>query len=395
MSSKRSMVFKPIQLYPHQLEAYEDLHNGCILCGDVGTGKTLTGLYYYLNKISHNRKLYVLTTAKKRDDGDWPAEAKLLGINEIVVDSWNNIKNYTQVKNAFFIFDEQRVVGSGTWAKSFIKIAKNNPWILLSGTPGDTWMDYIPVFVANGFYKNRTDFIEQHVEYDRFAKYPKVKRYHNTNKLLRLRRRVLIRMTMQRHTLRHRNYMETYYDEELYKEAVTRRWNVFDDKPMRTKSEFVQVVRRIVATSDGRIHEAGWQLTHQRKVIVFYNYDYELMILRDLCEFLGKPFAEYNGHKHEDIPKNREWAYLVQYTAGAEGWNCTETDHMLFYSPNYSWKVTEQSEGRIDRLNTPFTDLHYTYLTSKAQIDKDVIKANLTKRKFNESAWVKGGKFYE
>ena len=389
------MVFKPIQLYPHQLEAYEDLHNGCILCGDVGTGKTLTGLYYYLNKISHNRKLYVLTTAKKRDDGDWPAEAKLLGINEIVVDSWNNIKNYTQVKNAFFIFDEQRVVGSGTWAKSFIKIAKNNPWILLSGTPGDTWMDYIPVFVANGFYKNRTDFIEQHVEYDRFAKYPKVKRYHNTNKLLRLRRRVLIRMTMQRHTLRHRNYMETYYDEELYKEAVTRRWNVFDDKPMRTKSEFVQVVRRIVATSDGRIHEAGWQLTHQRKVIVFYNYDYELMILRDLCEFLGKPFAEYNGHKHEDIPKNREWAYLVQYTAGAEGWNCTETDHMLFYSPNYSWKVTEQSEGRIDRLNTPFTDLNYTYLTSKAQIDKDVIKANLTKRKFNESAWVKGGKFYE
>lgn len=381
------MVSK-IELFDHQIEARDKLKNGSILYGEVGSGKTLTGLAYY-QKYESDKKLFVITTAKKRNTGDWEYEAGLLGITDLVVDSWNNIKNYTEVKNAFFIFDEQRVVGYGAWTKSFLKMSKFNRWILLTGTPGDTWSDYIPVMIANGFYRNKTDFIEQHIEYDRFVKYPKIKKYHNEGKLMRLRRMLLVTMPIKRTTVRHRHYLETDYDEDLYRQIVKTRWNPYTNEPAQHAGELSQIFRRIVATSDGRIHEAAWQLNHIRKVIVFYNYNYELEILRDLCEFVHKPFAEYNGHKHEDIPDTEEWAYLVQYTAGAEGWNCIETDHILFYSPNYSYKIIEQAEGRIDRLNTPYRDLNYTYLTSNSSIDNAVLKAITNKKAFNESVWEK------
>ena len=169
--SVRNMGF---ELYPHQIEALDKLRSGAILYGDVGSGKPLTSLAYYI-KVFPKRKLYIITTAKKRDSGDWEEEAAMLGIQDIVVDSWNNIKNYVETTEAFFIFDEQRVVGYQAWSKTFIKIARFNKWILLSGTPGDVWSDYIPVFIANGFYRNKTDFTEQHIEYDRFSKYPKIK----------------------------------------------------------------------------------------------------------------------------------------------------------------------------------------------------------------------------
>ena len=381
------------ELYPHQKEAAQRLKPGAILCGDVGTGKTLTGLYFYKSNFV-DRRLIVITTAKKRDEGDWTDEAGLLGIDELTVDSWNNITKYKEVKGAFFIFDEQRLVGSGAWVKSFLKIAKVNKWIMLTGTPGDVWMDFVPIFIANGFYRNKTDFIEQHVEYDRFAKYPKVKKYHNQGKLNKLRRYILVRMTMERKTLRHRNYVETFYDKELYNYVTKKKWNPYLEKPIENASEYTQVCRRIVATSNGRIHEASWQLIHHRKIIVFYNYDYELDILVDLCEFLGLTYAQWNGHKHEYLPRGNHWVYLVNYAAGAEGWNCIETDTIMFYSPHYAWKTTEQAEGRIDRLNTKFVDLNYIYLTSKSPIDQAVIKANLSKKTFNESAWAKRGYQY-
>lgn len=384
-----------VQLYEHQLEAIDKLHSGKILYGDVGTGKTYTGLGFYLKAYS-NRKLVVITTAKKRNDGDWQKEAADMGITDLDVDSYNNIEKYVDLTGHFFIFDEQRLVGNGTWVKSFLKIARKNKWILLTGTPGDTWMDYLPVFLANGYYPNKTAFINEHVEYDRFVKFPKVKRYHNVDKLERLRKRILVRMHMERKTIRNRTFVETGHDAGLVRLAVDGHWDPFNDKPIENPSQMTHIVRRIVATSDDRIHEAAWQLMKHKRLIVFYNYDYELDILVDLCEFLGLHVTQYNGHKHEDVSDKDRWVHLVQYTAGAEGWNCTSTDQMLFYSYNYSWKIIEQAEGRIDRLNTPYTNLYYTVLTSKADIDESVVRAYFTKKKFNATAWArKAGKWDE
>lgn len=375
-------------LYPHQQEALLKIKSGSILNGGVGSGKTLTSLAFYKQNFS-DRKLYVITTAKKRDTGDWEEDADKIGITIEVVDSWNNIKNYIGIKDAFIIFDEQRVVGYSTWGKSFITIARRNKWILLTATPGDSWMEYMTVFIANGFYRNKSDFVDQHVEFDQWVKYPKIKNYHNVGKLIRLRQQILIPMHFERTTKRHRRFIPSTYDTNLYEKIMRDRWNIFENKPIENGSEFLQNLRKLVATDEDRIFNAKFLMDMHDRLIIFYNYNYERDVIIQIAKELGKQYWEWNGHAHQDVPNKEKWLYIVQYTAGAEGWNCITTNTILFYSLNYSFKIIEQAEGRIDRLNTKHTDLEYYFLTSNSQIDKDVYKAVQTKQKFNESAWLK------
>lgn len=375
-------------LYPHQQEALRKMKSGSILNGGVGSGKTLTSLVFYKENFS-NKKLYVITTAKKRDTGDWEEDAVKAGVTIEAVDSWNNIKNYIWLEDVFIIFDEQRVVGYSTWGKSFITICRKNKWILLTATPGDTWMEYMTVFIANGFYKNKTDFVDQHVEFDQWVKYPKIKNYHNVGKLMRYRQQILIPMHFERKTTRHRKFIPSNHDEELYKRILVERWNIFEDKPIENASEMLQCLRKLVATDEDRIFNAKFLMDIHNRLIVFYNYNYERDVLIQIANDLGKPYWEWNGHAHQELPDRDEWLYIVQYTAGAEGWNCITTNSILFYSLNYSYKITEQAEGRIDRLNTKHTDLEYYFLTSNSSIEKDIYKAIKTKQKFNESAWTK------
>lgn len=375
-------------LFPHQQEALRKIKSGTIVNGGVGSGKTITSLAFYKENFS-NKKLYVITTAKKRDTGDWEEDASKVGVTIESVDSWNNIKNYIDINDAFFVFDEQRVVGYSTWGKAFIKICRNNKWILLTATPGDTWMEYMTVFIANGFYKNKTDFIDQHVEFDQWVKYPKIKNYHNVGKLMRLRQQILIPMHFERSTTRHRKLIYSNHDELAYNRILKDRWNVFEDKPIENASEMLQCLRKIVATDEDRIFNAKFLMDIHDRLIIFYNYNYERDVLIDIANELGRPYWEWNGHAHEELPDRDEWLYIVQYTAGAEGWNCITTNTILFYSLNYSYKITEQAEGRIDRLNTKYTDLEYYFLTSRASVELDIYKAIKTKEKFNESAWLK------
>lgn len=382
------MVSNNYELFEHQKSALTRLRSGSILNGGVGSGKTITSLVFYKTNFS-NKKLYIITTAKKRDSGDWEEDANRVGVKIESIDSWNNIVNYIFVNDAFFIFDEQRVVGYAAWGKAFIRICKDNKWILLTATPGDNWLDYMPVFIANGFYRNKTDFIEQHVEYDQWVKYPKVKKYHNVPKLIRNRSSILVPMDFKRSTKRIRRFIKSEFNMELYDVVLNNRWNVFTDKPIVNASELIQCLRRIVASDYDRMYNAKFLMDIHDRVIVFYNYDYELDILKSLAVELGKEYWEWNGHRHENIPDKDQWLYFVQYTAGAEGWNCISTNVIVFYSLNYSYKITEQSEGRIDRLNTNYTDLEYYYLTSNSGVDKSVYKALMSKEKFNESAWLK------
>lgn len=403
-----------MKLYNYQLDAINRMKNGCILCGGVGSGKSITALgYYYLingGDISflkggeftpmnpYPADLYIITTARKRDTLEWEKEMLpfLMSIdsktnfynNNIVIDSWNNIKKYSDIKDAFFIFDEQRVVGSGVWVKSFLKIVKSNKWILLSATPGDTWQDYIPVFIANGFYRNRTEFSREHIVYSRFSKYPKVDRYLNTGRLLRLRNSILVNMDFTRKTESHHENIFIEYDIEAYKEVTKTRWNPYKNEPIVNAAELCYVWRRIVNSDISRENALLSIFKKHNKVIVFYNFDYELKILKN-CKYDEEiKIAEWNGHKHEPIPNSDKWVYLVQYAAGAEGWNCTTTDTIVFYSQNYSYKIMQQAAGRIDRVNTSFKDLYYYHLKSRSGIDLAISRALNNKKNFNESAYV-------
>ena len=399
-------------LYDYQMDAVKKMTNGCILNGGVGSGKSRTGLYYYFKEqggsinpdyvpMKHKPKdLYIITTARKRDDLEWEGELVpfLLSThpdqnvfygNKVVVDSWNNIKKYSDISGAFFIFDEQRVVGSGAWVKSFLKIARGNDWILLSATPGDTWSDYIPVFIANGFYKNKSEFLREHVVYSRFSKYPKIDRYLNTGRLVRLRNRILVDMDFTRHTIPHHEDVYCRYDISKYKDAIKTRWDPYKNEPIQQASGLCYILRRVVNEDESRQRALLEIFEQHPKMIVFYNFDYELDILKGIYYGNNCEIAEWNGHAHNPIPQSERWVYLVQYTAGCEGWNCVKTDTIVFYSQNYSYKVMEQASGRIDRLNTPFRDLYYYHLKSRSGIDLAISKALKEKKQFNERKFVK------
>lgn len=389
-----------IQLRDCQIDAINKMHNGCILCGGVGSGKSRTALAYYFRECgggwengysprTRDIPLYIITTARKRDSLDWERELLPFLVDAEAVDSWNNIGKYKDVKNAFFIFDEQRLVSYGVWTKTFLEIVKHNQWILLSATPGDKWEDYIPVFIANGFYRNKTQFQNEHLVYSNFTKFPQVVRYLNTKKLTRFRDSLLVDIELERNTVQHHEDVYVTYDISKYRDAQKNRWNPYTNKPMKQASELCYVLRQIVNSDDSRVIALMEILEVHPKVIIFYNFDYELDILMNVAYGEAFEVAQWNGHKHQPVPESDRWIYLVQYTAGAEAWNCITTDTIVFYSQNYSYKVMEQASGRIDRMNTRFVDLYYYHFKTRSGIDLAISRALSNKKKFNERKFTK------
>lgn len=382
-------IFLPMKdiLRDYQQDAVNRMKNGCILCGGVGSGKSRTALAYFVKmELLKTEKLYIITTARKRDTHEWEEELKIFPqIKKFKIDSWNNIKKYKDVTGAFFIFDEDRVTGSGVWAKTFVKLSKVNRWIILSATPGDTWMDYIPVFLANGFYRNKTEFLHEHVVFNRYSKFPQVDRFVGIKKLERLRNDILVDMDFKRPTTSHHIDVWCDYDKIIYKSVMKERWNVYEDKPCENISELCYILRKVTNSDVSRLMKVKEILNEHPRAIIFYNFDYELEELKTFRN--STTVAEWNGHSHDPLPVSSKWIYLVQYIAGAEGWNCITTDTMIFFSQNYSYKTMEQSQGRIDRMNTPFKDLYYYHLKSKSPIDLAITRALNRKQKFNESRY--------
>lgn len=392
-----------MNLYQHQLDAIEKMHNGCILQGNVGSGKSRTAIAYFwkyeTNRMKHPKDLYIITTARKRNSLDWNLEAIYFGIDpynedprspiKFTVDSWNNLHKYTEVRDAFFIFDEQRVVGYGAWTKAFLKVCRTNRWILLSATPGDTWIDYIPVFLANGFYRNKTEFVTRHVIYSRFSKYPKVEKYIDVERLEENRDKILVKMGFEHSMISHPVMVECDFDHHDLMRIYRGRWNIFENKPIAQAGEWCLLMREVVNSHHSRLEKVLDIFEKKKKIIVFYNFDYELGILKDgLTDYLSgqlPTIAEYNGHKHEDLPSCDRWIYLVQYNAGSEAWNCITTDTIVFYSLNYSYKIMEQASGRIRRMNSPYSHLYYYILYSKSVIDKSILTALKNKKEFQAS----------
>lgn len=404
-----------VQLTDYQLQAIDELKNGSILCGGVGSGKSRTGLGYYVFKacfgsvkvngsgnikeMKNPRDLYIVTTAKKRDSKEWQQECgnymlfedrdnSLSGV-KVTIDSWNNIKKYKDVCEAFFIFDEQRLVGSGTWVKTFLNIARKNQWILLTATPGDQWLDYIPVFVANGFFKNKTDFNRQHCIFSSYTKFPKIERYVGERRLEQLRSQILVKMEDRRTTIRHNEYVNVKYDRELYRTVMRNRWDPYENCPIEETGKLMYLIRKVCNSDHSRIEEIDKIVKDRKCCIVFYNFTYELNMLREYAENIGIKYKEWNGEKHQDLPKGESWLYLVQYSAGCEGWNCITTDTIILFSQTYSYRILEQACGRIDRMNTPFKDLYYYHLRSNAPIDIAIWRKLKDKKNFNERSFIR------
>lgn len=391
----------------YQFDAAEKLSSGNILVGGTGAGKSRTAICWWYNEeggicgkygvkkrlASYHKPLYIITTAQKRDLGDWIKEFAPFGIDitkdeKIFVDSWNNIGKYDKVTGSTFIFDEDHLTGKGKWVRSFYKIARNNTWIVLTATPGDDYMQYFPVFHANGFFKSKHEFEEGHVVYNPHTPFPAVMRYIGTRRLDRLRDKITVQMEYEHDICKHYEDIICDYDKEMYRDVVKFRWNPFEGKPIENASEYCYVLRRICNMDNSKLGHLCEIAALKKRIIVFYNFDYELEMIKEGLEgfVCDDDFvvAEWNGHKHESLPRTGRWIYLVNYNAGAEGWNAITCDSMIFFSLNYSYKTMVQAEGRIDRRNTPFSDLFYYHFFSNSGIDKAIFGTLKRKKKFNE-----------
>lgn len=394
------------------MDAVNRMHNGCILVGSVGSGKSRTGLFYYFKEcggwideygykpMTNPKDLIIITTAKKRDSLEWLGElthyllypdenGKTKFGNTIIVDSWNNIGKYENLKDAFFLLDEQRLVSYGSWTKTFLKIAKYNDWIMLSATPADTYSDYLPVFLANGYFRTKTEFNHEHVVFSRFTKYPKIDRYINTTRLDRLVQRTLVTMDYTHKINKHNEDVFCSYDVRLYHDTIKNRWNYFENEPLKDAGGLCYALRRIVNSHESRQVKLLEILENHPRAIIFYSYNYERDILLSLAYGEDVEVAEWTGHKHEPVPQSEKWVYICQYTSACEGWECTRTNCTIFFSQTYSYKVLTQAAGRVDRLNTPYDDLYYYHLRSRSGIDLAITRALNSKKKFNERKFAK------
>lgn len=391
-------MYEGFSLLDHQEDALRRLKNGSVLIGGVGSGKSITALEYF-NRTAPRETVNVVTTAKKRDSGEWYSDALKMSLRcDLRVISWNKIFDWADEEGGNFIFDEQRVVGYGYWAQMFIRIAKKNRWLLLTATPADIWMDLLPVFIAHGYFKNKSDFCEQHVMWSRFAKYPKVERYIDEDVLEYYRDKIFVEMPHIKSTIRHEHFVEVDFDLALQRVIYGDRWNPYESQPIKDAGEMIRLLRKAANEDPSRFDKILELMDSHPRLIIFYNHNYELDLLKLLTGTFFQdqliPVAEWNGHKHEPLPESDRWVYLVQYQAGSEGWNCVDTDTVVFYSLPYSYRNFEQAKGRIDRLNTTYTDLYYHIFKSNAIIDQAIWK-NLQKKKnfqvsaFNKSHWEK------
>lgn len=397
------------ELYPEQVEALFKMHNGCILGGGVGSGKSRVSLAYaFMYELGGSlringkgvyadpelpKDIYIITTAKKRDTLEWDQEVAYFGLRrhtDVIIDSWNNIQKYVNVYGTFFIFDEQRLVGSGAWVKAFYKIAKKNHWILLSATPGDSYEQYIPVLIANGYFKNKSQFKAEHCVFVPYLKYPKIDHYIKTKKLDMMISQIVIPMEVERKTVRHYIDIICDYDKDKYKKVFKDRWNPYDNEPIEEVGKLCYLLRRVTNDDNTRYEKTEELIRKHKKVIIFYNFTYELEGLKYMINSIGWSYSEWNGKVHQDILSGNKWVYLCQYTACSEGWNATTTNTIIFFSQNYSYKVFEQASGRIDRLTTPYKDLYYYCLRSTSPIDISIKRALKLKQNFNEKIFLKG-----
>lgn len=396
-------------LKPEQQEAVDKLQSGMILVANTGAGKSRTGIYWYFKEnggafinddyqpMKDPKDLYIITTANKRDTHDWDRELSLYLLstdpevnyyhNKVVVNSWQQIAKYKDISDAYFLFDEDHLTGSGAWVKTFLRIAQHNKWIILTATPGDKYEDYGPVFVANGYFRSIYEFKQKHLVYDYRPGWPRFVKCIGTTRLDRLKQRIIVRMNYEHDAEVHEKDILCEFDKELYKVVVKRRWDPYRNAPIENASQFCYCLRKITNLDESRIEACKQIVNEKNRVIIFYNHDPELELLKSV--YWGKDIsvAELNGHAHEAIPSTPKWVYLVNYAAGAEAWECTKTDTVIFYSLNYSYKTMVQAAGRIDRRNTPFSDLYYYRLKSRAPIDLAIEKCLKEKKTFNENTF--------
>ncbi|WP_368076685.1 SNF2-related protein [Clostridium tyrobutyricum] len=127
------------------------------------------------------------------------------------------------------------------------------------------------------------------------------------------------------------------------------------------------------------------------RIIIFYNFNKELEIIKKLCEKLDKPISIINGAV-KDLDNFNQYnnsITLVQYQAGAMGHNLQKSNKIIYFSLPLQSELFEQSKKRIHRIGQEKT-CFYWYLITQNSIEEQIYQTlkerrDYTNKLFEES----------
>lgn len=109
------------------------------------------------------------------------------------------------------------------------------------------------------------------------------------------------------------------------------------------------------------------------RLIIFYNFNDELDILKGICEALERPYSQVNG-SIKDLLAYEEFddsISIIQYQAGAMGLNLQKCNKIIYFSLPERSELFEQSKKRIHRIGQSQSCFYYVMMT------KDTIEGTI------------------
>lgn len=129
----------------------------------------------------------------------------------------------------------------------------------------------------------------------------------------------------------------------------------------------------------------------QDRLIVFYNFNCELIELQAACNDLNRPYSMVNGSVKDLTAYEQESnsVTLVQYKAGAMGLNLQKANKIVYFSLTEEAELFEQSKKRIHRIGQNKPCFYYILICQNSIEDVEIlptlnIRKNYTDELFNE-----------
>lgn len=121
------------------------------------------------------------------------------------------------------------------------------------------------------------------------------------------------------------------------------------------------------------------------RLIIFYNFNGELEVLRDLCASVERPVSIICGNIKDlsSYEKSKDSVTLVQYQAGAMGLNLQKSNKIVYFTPPLSSEFFEQSKKRIHRIGQDRTCFYY-YLICSGSIEEKIYRTLAMRKDYTE-----------
>lgn len=399
-------------LYDFQKDAVAHLLTGRhFIISGVGSGKTAMALTWAAEQCRQTgkHKVLVVTTASKVRTGDFEKEDKIWTDDsekrEMAVISWHKLKawveqNWKGLDEWVVIFDEaQRSKGYSTgMGKAFLKITKQNPdWAGFTGTPGDTWADYISYFVATNQTRNKTAYLHEFANVQTYKGYPEIVGWRNEDRLKAMWAHISYApdTSIVAQQLPKEQYRTiTLPKPRAYSKTLKTRLNE-QGEFLDTAGAMVAELRRLCFTKDKQQWVADFVEGVESGVVMFYNYIATGDKLAEICEkALGKSGRVWRiDGKHHEIPTaetiGAKDVVLCQWQSGSEALNFQFLHYWVGVELCYSNSMLQQAMGRIRRIGQEHPMSFYRLLTD-GTIEQDIAEALKNKKEFSEKVWCLG-----